>query len=72
MTSGGLFVFNGMGHNLLGLFDDYTRKSRSHCYHTWLFSFSVFFFYFLFHPFSLELGKDIDNDGNDEMSQDFT
>lgn len=48
MTSEGLFVFNGMGHNLLGLFDDYTRKSRSHCYHTWLFSFSVFFFFFTF------------------------
>lgn len=32
----------------------------------------LFFFCFLFHPFSLEQGKGTDDDGNDEMSQDFT
>lgn len=32
----------------------------------------LFLFCFLFRPFSLELGKGIDDDGNDEMNQDST
>lgn len=57
-------LFNGMGYNLLGMFDDVLGFIVHGSF--------AFPFCFLFRPFSLELGKGIDDDGNDEMNQDST
>lgn len=54
-----------MGYNLLGMFDDVL----GFIVHD---SFAFPFLLSFFRPFSLELGKGIDDDGNDEMNQDST
>lgn len=58
-------LFNGMVYNLLGMFDNVLGFIvHDSCF--------PFFAIFFFRPFSLELEKGIDDDGNDEMNKDFT